>query len=115
MPASEVDSPPKDTRDLVFKFLENKLRIENRRGRTEFQYCKENIYTEKGEFSFEELRAARIRDQRLGKPNNSSDKRRPIIARFWRYSDKEMVMDQARKELKSQEDKQFSVFDSIPK
>ena len=23
--ASEVDSPPKDTRDLVFKFLENKL------------------------------------------------------------------------------------------
>ena len=115
VPASEVDSPPKDTRDLVFKFLENKLRIENRRGRIEFQYCKENIYTEKGEFSFEELRAARIRVHRLGKPNNSSDKRRPIIARFWRYSDKEMVMDQARKELKSQEDKQFSVFDSIPK
>ena len=26
-----------------------------------------------------------------------------------------MVMDQARKELKSQEDKQFSVFDDIPK
>ena len=25
VPASEVDSPPKDTRDLVFKFLENKL------------------------------------------------------------------------------------------
>ena len=113
--ASEVDSPPKDTRDLVFKFLENKLRIETRRGRIEFQYCKENIYTEKGEFSFEELHAARTRVHRLGKPNNSSDKPRPIIARFLPYSDKEMVMDQAREELKGQEDKQFSVFDDIPK
>ncbi|CAH3131851.1 unnamed protein product, partial [Porites lobata] len=74
----------KDTRDLVFKFLENKLRIENPRGRIEFQ-----------------------RVHRLGKPNNSSDKPRPLIARFLRYSDKEMVMDQARKELKSQEDKQL--------
>ena len=92
VPASEVDSPPEDTRDLLFKFLENKLRIENPRGRIEFQ-----------------------RVHRLGKPNNSSDKPRPIIARFLRYSDKEMVMDQARKELKSQEDKQFSVFDDIPK
>ena len=90
--ASELDSPLEDTRDLVFKFLENKLRIENPRGRIEFQ-----------------------RVHRLGKPNNSSDKPRPIIARFLRYSDKEMVMDQARKELKSQEDKQFSVFDDIPK
>ena len=90
--ASELDSPPEDTRDLVFKFLENKLRIENPRGRIEFQ-----------------------RVHRLGKPNNSSDKPRPIIARFLRYSDKEMVMDQARKELKRQEDKTFSVFDDIPK
>ena len=87
---SEVDSPPVDKRDLVFKCLENKLRIENPRGRIEFQ-----------------------RVHRLGKPNNSSDKPRPIIARFLRYSDKEMVMDQARKESKSQEDKQFSVFDDI--
>ena len=69
VPASEVDSPPKDTRYLVFKFLENKLRIENPRGRIEFQ-----------------------RVHRLGKPNNSSDKPRPIIARFLRYSDKEIVM-----------------------
>ena len=92
VPASEVDSPPKDTRYLVFKFLENKLRIEDPRGRIEFQ-----------------------RVHRLGKPNNSSDKPRPIIARFLRYSGKEMVMDQARKELKSQEDKQFSVFDNMPK
>ena len=92
VPASAVDSPPEDTRDLVFKFLENKLRIENPRGRIEFQ-----------------------RVHRLGKPNNSSDKPRPIIARFLRYSDKEMVMDQARKELKRQEDKQFSVFNDIPK
>ena len=90
--ASEVDSPTEDTRDLVFKFLENNLRIANPHGGIEFQ-----------------------RVHRLGKPNNSSDKPRPIIARFLRYSDKEMVMDQARKELKRQEDKQFSVFDDIPK
>ena len=92
VPVSEVDSPPEDTRDLLFKFLENKLRIENPRGRIEFQ-----------------------RVPRLGKPNNSSNKPRSIIARFLRYSDREMVMDQARKELKRQEDKQFSVFDDIPK
>ena len=92
VPVSEVDSPPEDTRDLLFKFLENKLRIENPRGRIEFQ-----------------------RVPRLGKPDNSSNKPHPIIARFLRYSDKEMVMDQARKELKRQEDKQFSVFNDIPK
>ena len=92
VPASEVDSPTEDTRDLVFKFLGNKLRIENPRGRIEFQ-----------------------RVHRLGKPNNSSDKPRLIIARFLRYSEKDMVIDQARKELKRQEDKQFSVFDDIPK
>ena len=92
VPASEVDSPTEDTRDLVFKFQGNKLRIENPRGRIEFQ-----------------------RVHRLGKPHNISDKPRPIIARFLRYSEKEMVIDQARKELKRQEDKQFSVFDDIPK
>ena len=92
VPASEVDSPTEDTRDLMFKFLGNKLRIENPRGRIEFQ-----------------------RVHRLVKPNNSSDKPRPIIARFLRYSEKEMVIDQARKELKRQEDKQFSVFNDIPK
>ena len=59
MPASEVDSPPEDTRDLVFKFLENKLCIENPRGRIEFQ-----------------------RVHRLGKPDNSSDKPRPIMYAF---------------------------------
>ena len=93
VPASEVVSRPEDTRaSLSFKFLENKFRIENPRGRIEFQ-----------------------RVHRLGKPNNSSDKPRPIIARFLRYSDKEMVMDQARKELKRQEENTFSVFDDIPK
>ena len=60
VPASEVVSPPENTRDLLFKFLQNKLRIENPRGRIEFQGV-----------------------HRLGKPNNSSDKRRPIIARFF--------------------------------
>ena len=81
--ASEIDSPPEDTRDLFFKFLENKFLIENPRGRIEFQ----------------------LGVHRLGKPNSSSDKPRPIIARFLRHSDKEMLMDQARKELKRQEDK----------
>ena len=90
--ASEVDSPTEDTRDLVFKFLENNLRIANPHGGIEFQ-----------------------RVHRLGKPKSSSDKPCPIIARFLRYSGKEMVMDQARKELKSQEDKQLSVSDDIPK
>ena len=80
--ASEIDSPPEDTRDLLFKFLEKKFRIENPRGRIEFQ-----------------------RVHRLGKPNSSSDKPRPIIARFLRHSDKEMLMDEARKELKRQEEK----------
>ena len=76
MPAYEDDSPQEDTRDLLFKFLENKLHIENPRGRIEFQ-----------------------RVHRLGKPKaNSDNKPRPILARFLRYSDKEMVMDQARKE-----------------
>ena len=87
VPVSDVESPPEDTKDLLFNFLENKLRIKNPCGRIEFQ-----------------------RVHQLGKPNSSSNKSRPIIARFLRYSDKEMVMDQARKELKRQEDKQFSVF-----
>ena len=85
-------SPHRNTRALLFIFLENKFRIENPRGRIKFQ-----------------------RVHRLGKPNNRSNKRCPIIARFLRHSDKEMVMDQARKELKRQEDKTFSVFDDIPK
>ena len=85
-------SPHRNTRALLFIFLENKFRIENPRGRIKFQ-----------------------RVHRLGKPNNRSNQRCPIIARFLRHSDKEMVMDQARKELKRQEDKQFSVFDDIPK
>ena len=57
--ASEVDSPTEDTRDLVFKFLENNLRIANPHGGIEFQ-----------------------RVHRLGKPKSSSDKPCPIIARF---------------------------------
>ena len=37
---------------------------------------------------------------------------RPIIARFLRYADREMVLHQARKTLKN---KEFSVFEDIPK
>ena len=63
-----------DTREVLYKFLEEKLKIELQREKTELQ-----------------------RIHRLGRPN--SLKPRPIIkkARFLRYSDRELVMDGARK------------------
>ena len=64
--ASEVDSPPEDKRDLLLKFLENKLRIENPRGRIE---SKESI-------DWESLTTA------------MTNLAHAIIARFLRYSDK---------------------------
>ena len=60
-----------DTRGIIHKFLEHQLKIPNARERIEFQ-----------------------RLHRLEKPRNGSS--RPIIARFLRYGDKELVMDQAR-------------------
>lgn len=50
------------------------------------------------------------RIHRVGKPKDVGP--RPIIARFWRYADREMVLHQARKTLKN---KDFSVFEDIPK
>ena len=52
----------------------------------------------------------RIHVDFAGKPKNGSS--RPIIARFLRYGDKELVMDQARKHL---QDTEFHVYDDIPK
>ena len=77
-----------DTRDVMYKFLEEKLNIERPREKIELQ-----------------------RIHRLGRPN--SLKPRPIIARFLRYSDRELVMDSARKHLKGHQD--FHVFEDIPK
>ena len=72
---------------FVYKFMEEQLKIDQSRKKIEFQ-----------------------RLHRLGKPN--AGKLRPIIARFLRYSDKELVTDQARKNLQGTD---FAVFDDIPK
>jgi len=76
-----------DTKQVMYNFLEQELKISNARDRIEFQGI-----------------------HRLGKPNNKGP--RPITARFLRYTDREEVMSQARKHLK---EKDFSVFDDIPK
>jgi len=72
----------------MYQFLEEKLKIEQPREKIEFQ-----------------------RIHRFGKP--SSFKPRPIIARFLRYSDRELVLENARKHLKSNPD--FHVFEDIAK
>lgn len=86
--ASEQRVVVENTREVMYQFLEEKLKIEQPREKIEFQ-----------------------RIHRLGKPN--SFKPRPIIARFLRYSDRELVMENARKHLKSNQD--FHVFEDIPK
>ena len=67
--------------------MEEHLKIDRPRDRIEFQ-----------------------RIHRLGRPNGTRP--RPIIARFLRYGDKQLVMDQARKKLKGTD---FHVYDDIPK
>ena len=67
--------------------MEGELQIRNPRDKIEFQ-----------------------RIHRVGKPK--VDGPRPIIARFLRHADRELVLQQARKTLK---DKDFSVFEDIPK
>ena len=76
------------TKEVIYQFLEENQKIDQPREKIEFQ-----------------------RIHRLGKPNSS--KPRPIIARFLRYSDRELVMDNARKHLKGH--KVFHVFEDIPK
>ena len=85
--ASVSQQAAENTREIVYKFMEEQLKIDQPRKKIEFQ-----------------------RLHRLGKPN--AGKSRPIIARFLRYSDKELVMDQARKNLQGTD---FAVFDDIPK
>lgn len=77
-----------NTREVMYQFLEEKLKIEQPREKIEFQ-----------------------RIHRLGKAN--SFKPRPIIARFLPYSNRELVMNNAPKELKGHQD--FHVFVDIPK
>ena len=77
-----------NTREVLYKFLEGQLKLERPRDKIKFQ-----------------------RVHRLGKPNTV--KARPIIARFLRYSDREVVMEQARKHLKNHPS--LHVFDDIPK
>ena len=85
--ASVSQQAAENTREIVYKFMEEQLKIDQPRKKIEFQ-----------------------RSHRLGKPN--AGKSRPIIARFLRYSDKELVMVQARKNLQGTD---FAVFDDIPK
>ena len=77
-----------NTKDVLFKFLEDELNITDSRKRIKFQ-----------------------RVHRLGKPRSSRDPR-PIIARFLRYQDREEVMQKARAKRKG---KGYAVFEDIPK
>ena len=72
---SRQSGTSENTREVLYKFLEEQLKIDLPRDKIEFQ-----------------------RAHRLGKPNPF--KARPIIARFLRYPDRKLVMEQARKHLK---------------
>lgn len=80
--------PAEDSKEVIYNFLEQHLQIDRPRDKIEFQ-----------------------RVHRLGKPNAGA-RPRPIIARFLRYGDKQLVMDRARKYLKNTA---FNVYDDIPK
>ena len=71
---SEQHAVIENTKEVMYQFLEENLKRDQPREKIELQ-----------------------RIHRLGKPNSS--KPRPIIARFLRYSDRELVMDNARKHL----------------
>jgi len=77
-----------NTKDVLFKFLEDERNITDARKRIEFQ-----------------------RIHRLGKLRSSGNPR-PIIARFLGYQDREEVMQKARAKLKG---KDYAVFEDIPK
>ena len=86
--SSRQSGTSENTKEVLCKFLEEQLKIDRPREKIEFQ-----------------------RVHRLGKPNPL--KARPIIARFLRYSDRELVMEQTRKHLKKNQN--LHVFDDIPK
>ena len=87
MDGQGTQQEPENTKELVYKFMEEQMQISNPRGSIEFQ-----------------------RIHRVGKPKQ--DGPCPTIGRFLRYADREMVLHQARKTLKN---KHFSVFEDIPK
>ena len=87
MDGQGTQQEPENTKEVVYKFMEEEMKISNPRNSIEFQ-----------------------RIHRVGKPKH--DGPRPIIARFLRYADREMVLHQARKTLKN---KDSSVFEDIPK
>ena len=80
--------PAEDFKVVIYNFLEEHLQIDWPRDKIVFQ-----------------------RVHRPGKPNAGA-KPRPIIARFLRYGDKQLVMDRARKYLHNTA---FNVYDDIPK
>ena len=81
------DRPSEDTKALVYKFMEDELAIENPQQKIEFE-----------------------RIHRLGKSAKNGP--RPILARFLRYSDREEVLQLARRKLK---DSDLAVYEDIPK
>ena len=83
-----IELPAEDSKEVIYNFLQEHLQIDRPRDKIEFQ-----------------------RVHRLGKPNVGG-RPRPIIARFLRYGDKQLVMDRARKYLKNTA---FNVYDDIPK
>ena len=64
-----IELPAEDSKEVIYNFLQEHLQIDRPRDKIEFQ-----------------------RVHRLGKPNASA-RPRPIIARFLRYGDKQLVMD----------------------
>ena len=80
--------PAEDSTEVIYNFLQEHLQIDRPRDKIVFQ-----------------------RVHRLGKPSAGA-KSRPIIARFLRHGDKQLVMDRARKYLKNTA---FNVYDDIPK
>ena len=80
--------PAEDSKEVVYNFLEEHLKIDRPHDKIEFQ-----------------------RVHRLEKPNAGANPR-PIIARFLRYGDKQLVMDRAQKYLKNTA---FNIYDDIPK
>ena len=77
-----------DTRETVYKFLEQQLKITN--GNKRISKASVLRKTEKWKLASDQI----------------------IARKFLRYGDKELVMDQARKHL---EDTDFHVYDDIPK
>ena len=86
--SSRQSGTSENMREVLYKFLEEQLKIDRPHDKIKFQ-----------------------RVHRLGKPNPL--KAHPIIARFLRYSDRELVVEQARKHLRKNQN--LHVFDNIPK